>query len=511
MARKRPSRSLRLDGASLTLDDLERVARAEKPPPVALTPRALREMARSEKIVRRACEKNRTVYGINTGFGRLADVRIGPKERRLLQRNLILSHAAGVGPPCTRAEVRGMMLLRLNTLAKGYSGVRTAVAERLVDFLNADVSPVVPRRGSVGASGDLAPMAHVALAMIGEGTVEMAGRRTTARRALAHLGLRPLVLEAKEGLALINGVQASTALLALSLSTTQRLIEAADMVAALNALATGARPESFDPRLSRVRSHPGQKTSAQRIAHYLKSTGCRAAAPERVQDPYCLRCSPQVHGVSRDVIAGVVETCEIEMNAATDNPLVFADDNEIIAGGNFHGAPIGHAADRLAIAVTDVAGIGERRLALLLDPAYNHATRFLVPPRSEGLHSGLMMWQVTAAALVSEMKTLAHPASVDSIPTSMGQEDHVSMSMWAADKLGQIVERWRIVLAIELVAAWRALAIGRRLPRRGPLAALVGRMRAIHPPPFEDAVLGEMVEEAARILELTGNPTGGQT
>jgi len=458
-------------------------------------------MEQSARLVGRLLRDGQIVYGVTTGFGRLADVRIDPAQRRRLQRNLIVSHAAGVGPLCTRAEVRGMMLLRLNMLAMGHSGVRVALAKRLIEFLNADLCPVVPRRGSVGASGDLAPMAHVALAMIGEGEVELAGRRTTARRAHARLGIGPLTLEAKEGLALINGVQASTALLALSVSSLSKLLESADYICAMTSLAVAGSRSAFDPRHATVRGHKGQAASSQRILAVLEKSGRPRSAGGRVQDPYSIRCAPQVHGVVHDALTAATAACEVEMNAATDNPLVFATDGDILSGGNFHGAPIGHLADHLSIAVTDLASISERRIALLMDPQITGATRFLGPTRGEGLHSGLMMWQVTAAALVSEMKTLAHPASVDNIPTSLGQEDHVSMSMWATDKLGQILERLRIVLAIEAIAGWRAAQLTNRVPRSGPLAVLTRSVDRLHPHSLDDTFLGPLIGLVSAELE----------
>ncbi|MBI3872879.1 MAG: histidine ammonia-lyase [candidate division Zixibacteria bacterium] len=493
-------RILRLDGRSLTLGDFARVASGSRPPRVTIAASARRRMSAAEKVVLDVLRGDRAVYGVNTGFGRLAEVRIRPDQHRQLQRNLILSHSAGVGPLCTRAEVRGMILLRLNLLAQGHSGVSRRPADRLAFFLNADLCPDVPRHGSVGASGDLAPMAHVALAVIGEGTVRLAGKPMSSRTALRRLRLSPLLLAAREGLALINGVQASTALLALAVADCRRLLESADLTGALSALAMAARPESFDPRLAEVRHHPGQAESARRIARYLRSSGARLTPSSRVQDPYSVRCAAQVHGVGRDSLAVAVGVCECEMNAATDNPLVFAESREILAGGNFHGAPIGHTADHLAAVVTDLASISERRTALLMDPQFNRATPFLVPPHGEGLHSGMMMWQVTAASLVSEMKTLAHPASVDSIPTSMGQEDHVSMSMWAADKLRRIVERWLVVLSIEALGAWRALTIQDRLPRRGPLGELAQSIGKLHGTKLADRMLGPTVEEIGRLL-----------
>ncbi len=501
MPKARTNSKLSLDGRTLNLGDVDRVARAGIPPRITLNRQAQSRIRAGHAFVRRVIGDHRTVYGINTGFGRLADVSIPLGDLRQLQRNLILSHSAGVGPLCLREEVRAMMLLRLNLLARGHSGVRLEVARRLADFLNLGICPLVPRWGSVGASGDLAPMAHIALALIGEGQVEIGGRLTGASRVLSRLKLAPIVLEPKEGLALVNGVQASTALLALAINDLRRLMAAADAVCALTSLAVGARPEAFDLRLARVRPHPGHLHSAQRVMALLQGQP-GVGDTKRVQDPYSIRCAPQVHGVCHEAIEASAETCTIEMNSSTDNPLLFPQQGDALSGGNFHGAPIGHAADRCAIAICDAAAISERRTALLMDPQFNQATPFLTPSRAEGLHSGMMMWQVTAASLVSAMKTLAHPASVDSIPTSLGQEDHVSMSFWAADKLRQSVERWRYVLAIEALAAWRTLALRGRIPKKGPLAQLSKVIGTAHGRSFADAVLGTAVEKLARELAL---------
>lgn len=503
MPGKNSRQPLQVDGDSLTLESFERVARPDPATRVVLSRRAISRMERACSVIRRVVHDGLVVYGVTTGFGRLAEINISPSQRRSLQRNLILSHATGVGPLCTRSEVRGMMLLRLNLLANGHSGTRVAIARRLAVFLNSDLCPVVPRRGSVGASGDLAPMAHIALAVIGEGEVFLSGRRQNAGRALSSLKLSPINLEAKEGLALINGVQASTALLALSLCNIRRLMEVADLTCALTAVAINARKEAFDPRLAAVRGHAGHMQSSRRILQYLRSSG-RRRDPKRVQDPYSIRCAPQVHGACRDTVAVAVLTCETEMNAVTDNPIVFPDSGDIVTGGNFHGAPIGHTADQLAASIADVAAISERRIAVLMDPALTDATSFLGPANGEGLHSGLMMWQVTAAALVSEMKTLAHPASVDSIPTSLGQEDHVSMSMWAADKLGQVVERWRTVVAIEALAAWRAVALADRIPQGGLLRSVTDRLRELNRPSFADALLGSTIQTIESEIEDWG-------
>jgi len=494
---------LHLDGRSLRLVNFARVARADVPPRVSLSTQARALMAKSAQHVRAMLKSQQTVYGVNTGFGRLAEVRISASDLAALQRNLIVSHAAGVGPPCEREEVRGMIVLRLNCLAKGLSGVRPQIADRLSAMLNNDILPLVPQRGSVGASGDLAPMAHIALTVIGEGDVDVGGRRMPAKRAWAAIGIDPIELHAKEGLALINGVQASTSMLALALDDLRMLIEAADQIAALTAHAIAARHDPFESVLAQARPHPGQAVSARNILAALRAAERRSPA-KRVQDPYAVRCTPQVHGVCHDAVLSATRVVETEFNSATDNPLIFGE-GRAISGGNFHGAPIGHAADHLAAVVADVASISERRVCLLMDPVYNGATPFLVPKGGEGLHSGLMMWQVTAASQVSELKTLAHPASVDSIPTSLGQEDHVSMSMWASIKLRRAVERWRTVLAIEAMAAWRASRLNGRLPQRGALLRAANTIGATHGSSLADRQLGHVVTALSeRISELCG-------
>ncbi|GAB4314458.1 MAG: histidine ammonia-lyase [Candidatus Zixiibacteriota bacterium] len=501
MVARRLSSPIVVDGHSLTLDALERVARSDPSPSIRLGSDARRRMQRARDVVTRVIAERRTVYGINTGFGHLADVRIDGDALEVLQRNLILSHAAGVGPECNRDQVRAMILLRLNCLACGHSGARVEVAERLVALLEHDICPVVPCRGSVGASGDLAAMAHIALALIGEGKVRFRRRLTSARRALASVKLKPLVLQPKEGLALINGVQASTAILALALIDMQRLVEAQDAVCALTTLAVGGRRDAYDPRIATARPHPGQLLSTKRLNAWLRGSRTPDPASQRVQDPYSIRCAPQVHGPCRETIDQARVVCEREMNAATDNPLLFPDQGDVISGGNFHGAVIGHAADRCAAAITDAASISERRLSLLMDPCVSGASPFLTPTGGEGVNSGMMMWQVTAASVVSEMKTLSHPASIDSIPTSLYQEDHVSMSMWAARKLWDCVGLWRTVLAIEAVAAWRALLIKKQLPVRGQLKPMAEMIEAHHGRALEDALLIDVIAKVGDELD----------
>jgi histidine ammonia-lyase len=488
-----------LDGASLTLEDLVAVARDGRG--VSLAPEAIRRIDESRALVDAQASGDAPAYGINTGFGSLADVRIPLESLGALQVNLIRSHAAGVGEPLPVDAVRATMALRANVLAKGYSGIRRETLERLVGFLNARVHPRIPSRGSVGASGDLAPLAHLVLALMGEGDTIEGG-------TLAEAGLLPLTLEAKEGLALINGTQPSAAVLALALHDANRLADAADLAAAMSIDALRGSAKPFDPRIHAARPFEGQRLSARRIAALLAGSAINASHQNcgRVQDAYAMRCAAQVHGAAREALGFVGRTLEVEMNAATDNPMVFAEDGDIVSGGNFHGAPIAIAADLLALAVVQLATISERRSDRLLDTEASGLPPFLT--RDSGLHSGLMMAHVTAAALVSELKTLAHPASADSIPTSAGKEDHVSMSMAAALKTSRASELARIVLAIELLCAAQGLDLLAPLQSSAPLmrahACIRSRVPALagdRPPAPDIALVAGLI--AAGDLEAT--------
>jgi histidine ammonia-lyase len=439
---------------------------------VQLAAVAKKRMAASYRTIQRAVARPHPVYGVTTGFGKLADQRISPADIRQLQVNLLRSHAAGVGEPLSREETRGMLLLRANVLARGHSGVRPLIAEYLLTLLNRDVWPVVPSRGSVGASGDLAPLAHLALILIGEGEAMVGPRREPGRTALASVGLRPLRLEAKEGLALVNGTQAMLALGLLALRRCERLADTADVAGALSLEALKGTPTAFDLRLQRLRPHRGQMVVAANLRVLLSGSEIRASHLHcpRVQDAYSLRCMPQVHGAVRDALEYVSRTFGIELNSVTDNPIVFPDGDEVLSGGNFHGQPLGLALDHLGIAMTELASIAERRIERLINPEYGDLPPFLSP--DPGLHSGFMLAQVTAAALASENKVLSHPASVDSIPTSGNQEDHVSMGMGSALKLKQILANTEHVLAIELLCAAQGIDFHR------PLQAGVGSRRA---------------------------------
>jgi len=487
-----------IDGNRLTLADLESVARG--PRTVALDPVAHDRVVRARQVVDDAVDKGAVVYGVTTGFGNFADVVI-PRERLAeLQANLVRSHSAGVGDVLDEAETRGLMLLRANVLAKGYSGVRVATLELLLAMLNARVHPVVPSQGSVGASGDLAPLAHLALAMIGEGPCVKDGRVASAGEALARVGLKPARLEAKEGLALINGTQLMTAVAGLALAEAGRLAVTADVAGALTLDTLKGTDVAFDERIHAARPHPGQAASARNLRRLMAGSPLREShrGCGKVQDAYSLRCIPQVHGAVRDALGYVTSTLTVELNGATDNPMVFAETKELLSGGNFHGEPVAIAADVLAIAAAEIGAISERRIERLVNPALSGLPAFLT--REGGLRSGLMMAQVTAAALASENKILAHPASVDSIPTSANKEDHVSMGVTAARKAARAVANTRRILAIELLAASQALEFHRPLETSSPLEAVHRRVRAGVPVYDDDRPLGPDIESVAELV-----------
>jgi histidine ammonia-lyase len=487
-----------IDGASLSLDDI--VAVANGTPQVRLSAAARARIDRARAVVDAKAVGAEAVYGVNTGFGSFAEVRIDTDALDALQINLLRSHAAGVGPPLSEASVRAMTLLRVNVLARGHSGIRAATVDALIALLNARVHPVVPSRGSVGASGDLAPLAHLALVVIGEGETIAADGPTPGAKALAAAGLTPVRLGPKEGLALINGTQASVAVLALALHQALRLTRAADVVAALSIDALRGSSRPFEARIHEARPHPGQAVSAANIARLLESSAINASHANcgRVQDAYSERCAAQVHGAVRDALGFARQIVETEANASTDNPMVFAETGDIVSGGNFHGAPVAIAADLVAIVLTQLATISERRSERLVNPALSGLPPFLTA--RGGVESGLMLAQVTAAALASEMKSLAHPASVDTIPTSGNKEDHVSMSMTAALKAERAVALATDVLAIELLCAARAIDLLAPLTTSDALTRVHRAVRTVVPardgdsPPSPDiATLGRFL------------------
>ncbi|MCW5591363.1 MAG: histidine ammonia-lyase [Burkholderiales bacterium] len=483
---------LRLDGSPLSLEEI--VAVAEDGESVALSEGALRRVDEARAVVDRIVAEDRVVYGVTTGFGRLADVRIPAEQVGRLQLNLVRSHACGVGAPLSIAETRALMLLRANVLALGFSGARREVVVLLVEMLNRGVHPIVPSRGSVGASGDLAPLAHLALTLIGEGACH--------GKTLADVGLTPLVLGAKEGLALLNGTQAIGAVGSLAMHRAQRLARLADLAGAMTLEALLGTPVPFDPRIHAARPHPGQIAVAEHLRDLLADSEIRESHRDndpRVQDAYCLRCMPQVHGAVRGALDHAEAVFRVESGSATDNPLVFADAGHLVSGGNFHAAPLGYALDYAAIALTDLISISERRLDRLVNPDANEG----LPPflaREPGTMSGFMMAHVTVAALLSEAKVLAHPASVDSVPTSGGKEDHVSMGMTAALKLRQLVDLAERALAVELLAAAEGLEFRRPLrPGRG-VERGYDAVRALVPEVTEDRPLGPDIERLAANL-----------
>ena len=463
---------LKLRGQTLTLEQIAAVANGQEQ--VALADDARTAMEQSRRVVEKIVSENRTVYGVNTGFGKLSDVRIELADLRALQLNLVRSHSCGLGNPLSIAEARAMLLLRANVLACGLSGARPVAAETLVTMLERGVTPVIPEKGSVGASGDLAPLAHLALCAIGEGEAFYKGVRMPSADALKQVGIEPLQLEVKEGLALLNGTQAMGAVGGLALQRADQLARLADVAGAMSLEALRGTPVAFDERIHAARPHAGQREVAGHLRALLEGSEIRASHLEndpRVQDAYSLRCMPQVHGAVRDTLKFARAVVETETGSATDNPLVFADTEEVLSGGNFHGAPLGLAFDYAAIALTDLISITERRIDRLVNPDANEdLPAFLT--KHAGIASGFMMLQVTAVALLSEAKILAHPASADNVPTDGGKEDHVSMGMTAATKLRSVVNLAEQAIAIELITGAEGLEHRKPLaPGRGVKAA----------------------------------------
>jgi len=497
---------LELDGNRLTVADVCSSARA-RTCDVRLEPAAVRKMEASRELIERLAAGAEPIYAVNTGVGLLANVRIAREELDQLQRNVIRSHAAGVGEPLAREVVRAMILIRANVLAKGLSGIRPLVAERLCDLLRAGVTPVVPSQGSVGASGDLAPLAHMALVLIGEGEAEFEGVVYPGGAALSQAGIAPIELHPKEGISLINGTQAMLAIGCLELDAAESLADAADVVCAMTLDALRGTPRAFDQRIHDARPHPGQSESAARLRSLLEGSEIRQShiACRRVQDAYSLRCAPQVHGAVRDALAEARRVFSIELNSATDNPLVFGGD--VLSGGNFHGEPLALQLDFLAVALSALAGISERRVDRLVNPALNEELPPFLAGRP-GLESGLMMAQVTAASLVAENRVLAHPASTGSITTSGNKEDFVSMGMTSATKLQRVVKNTRTVLAIEALAAARALDLLAPLKTSEVLEAVRAEIRKVSPPIEGDRAFYSDIAALERLLpEIGGRAT----
>jgi histidine ammonia-lyase len=494
---------LELDGQALTLEEVAAVALGEER--VALAPNARARALMSRAVVEKIIAEGRTVYGVNTGFGKLSDVHIEPSELRELQLNVVRSHACGVGQPLSEIETRAMLLLRANVLALGYSGARPLIIETLVSMLERGVHPLIPEKGSVGASGDLAPLAHLALVVIGEGEAVYQGERLTGAEAMRRAGIEPVLLEVKEGLALLNGTQAMAAVGGLALHRALKLAHVADVAGAMTLEALRGTPVAFDERIHNARPHQGQIEVAQHLRQLLTDSEIRRSHLEddpRVQDAYSLRCMPQVHGAARGALGHARLVIETETGSATDNPLVFAGDTgEVLSGGNFHGAPLALALDYAAIALTDLMSISERRIDRLVNPDLNEGLPAFLSAHP-GTSSGLMIAHVTAVALLNEAKVLAHPASIDNLPTSGGKEDHVSMGMTAATKLRTIVENAEHLIAIELLAAAEGLEYrAPLLPGRGVRRAHE-TLRAQVPRLTRDRTLSPDIQKIAAQIRL---------
>jgi histidine ammonia-lyase len=494
-------KSIALTGNDLTLGTLYQIVYEGYE--VTVAEEARERMEASRAVVERLGASKTAAYGINTGFGALASVRIEPGQIRELQLNLVRSHACGVGAPLAEDETRAMILLRANTLAKGFSGVRPLVVETLLAMLAQGVLPVIPSQGSVGASGDLAPLAHLALVAIGEGEAMYQDKKLPGGEAMKQAGIAPLQLEAKEGLALLNGTQGMLALLALALREAEILVDSADVAAALSLDALRGTPAPFDDRIARIRPYPGHAETARNITRLNRGSEIREShrAPEkdsRVQDAYSLRCTPQVHGAVRDAFSQVRTTLSIELNAATDNPLVFAELGEVTSGGNFHGQPLAMAADQIAIALATLGGISERRIEHMTNPHTSLLPPFLTA--DPGLNSGFMIAQVTAASLASELKALAAPHSVDTIPTSGDQEDYVSMGMSASRRLRPMLDALRNILAIELLAAAQGVDFHAPLKTGAEARKAVALVRAASPVVHADRPLAPDINAVAEVI-----------
>lgn len=450
-----PSRNIWVGKRDLSIEDL--VAVAGNGAEIRLTRAAEKRIRDARALIEKWIEDGEVIYGITTGFGGLSDVRISTKNIRRLQKNILMSHAVGVGKPLDEEIVRAMILIRINDLAKGHSGIRFETVRYLVEMLNRGVCPMIPEKGSVGASGDLAPTAHLGLVLMGSGKARHQGRQMSGKQALARIGLAPLAFQAGEGLALINGTQVMTAIAALAVNDAARLSKMADIACAMSLEVLMGSDAEFDPRIYQVRPHPGQGEAADNMRRITKNSEIihSHADCSRIQDAYTLRCSPQIHGATKDAIRYVRTVVETEINATTTNPLIFPDTGEFLLGGNFHGQPIALAADFLAMSIAELGNVSERRVERLVNPHLSELPAFLV--EKGGLNSGYMIAQYTAAALVSENKVLAHPASVDSIPTSANKEDHVSMGTISARKCRDVLANTEHVIAVELLCAAQAM------------------------------------------------------
>ena len=492
---------MQLNGQQLTLAEIAAVALGNDK--VEISAAARSRILASRKVIDEIIERDTVVYGVNTGFGKLADVRVPHNELRELQLNLVRSHACGIGRPLSEPEVRAMMLLRANVLTLGFSGIRLEMVEMLCEMLNRGLHPVIPEKGSVGASGDLAPLAHLALSLIGEGETFFQGERLEGGEALRRAKLKPAHLEAKEGLALLNGTQAMHAVGGLSVLRGKRLARVADVAGAMTLEALKGTPAAFDPRLQEARPHPGQKAVAEHLLFLLKGSEIRKSHLKndpRVQDAYSLRCMPQVHGAIRGALAHCEDVLLIESGSATDNPLVFIESGDVISGGNFHGAPLALGLDYAAIAVTDLMSISERRIERLVNPDLSEGLPAFLA-RHPGTQSGFMIAHVAAAALLTEARVLAHPASIDNVPTSAGKEDHVSMGMTSALKLRSIVDLAENLLAIELLAGAEGLEHRRPLKTGTGVERAFAAVRKIAPSLTQDRSLSRDIARVAEAIQ----------
>ena len=491
---------LQLNGQKLSLAQVVDIAGGEGH--VSLSAAARERVEQSRRVVENIVAEGRTVYGVNTGFGKLSDVRIEPSQLRELQLNLVRSHSCGLGSPLSEAEARAMLLLRANVLAQGYSGCRPVLIEALLRLLESGVTPVIPEKGSVGASGDLAPLAHLALTVIGEGEAFYRGERMPSAKALQRANIEPLQLEVKEGIALLNGTQAMVAVGGLALYRAERVARLADVAGAMTLEALRGTPVAFDERIHAARPHTGQIEVAAHLRELLRDSQIRQSHLEndpRVQDAYSVRCMPQVHGAVRGALSHAREIVETETGSATDNPLVFAETGEVFSGGNFHGAPLALSFDYAAIAMTDLMSITERRIDRLVNPDSNEGLPPFLSARP-GVGSGFMMMQIVAASLLNEAKVLAHPASIDNVPTDGGKEDHVSMGMTGATKLRSIVDNAELITAIELITAAEGLEYRAPLqPGRGVKQAYEIVRRYV-PRLSADRAMSAEIETMARAL-----------
>lgn len=490
-----------LNGSDLSIDQIFQVAHDKnKKIKLSIAPEAMKKMQASRAFVFEIVKKGKPVYGINTGFGALSSKHIEEKDLAQLQVNLIRSHCTGVGKPFSKEITRAIMLLRANCLISGFSGVEPSTVELLLDFLNQHITPVVPEKGSVGASGDLAPLSHIALALIGEGEVEFEGKVVSSSFAIDQIKKKPAVLGPKDGLALINGTACMAALGALAVVEAKRLMKLADICATLTMDSVKGTDKAYNPKITQLKPHKGQIACVENLNKLINGSTLKDSHPEcnKVQDPYSLRCVPQVHGACRQTLIHSEEVITTELNAVTDNPLIFVETQEVISGGNFHGEALALVMDYLAMGVAEICNISERRIEKMMNPVFSDLPAFLT--KNSGLNSGLMIAHVTAAALVSENKYLCHPASVDSVPTSTDKEDHVSMGVTAGRKLHEVVENAKSVLAIELLCNTQALDLQRPLKSSPALEAVYSVIRQHVQTIDEDRIFYKDINNIIKII-----------